>query len=107
MTVRLVDVASVIRSKNAGPYQITLDIIFKERRIYERVRRSGVVNAEAISALYQITRADVLGIVGFEPACAIKITFRRPIVSGDVGDSDIYGAQHHAPLLDLVVDGLD
>jgi len=35
MTTKLTDIAGVIRSKNAGPYELTLDIIFKERDVYQ------------------------------------------------------------------------
>lgn len=36
--VRLKDIAEVIRSKNAGPYELTFDIIFSSREFYRRVR---------------------------------------------------------------------
>ena len=45
--------------------------------------------------------ADILGIVYFEPAYAVKVTIRRQMPSGAVGDTDIYGAQQHAPLLGI------
>lgn len=102
MSTRLTDLASVIRSKNSGPYELTLDIIFKDRASYERVKTSGAINPELIARLYRVPVADISGIVAFEPAIAIKITFKRPLVSGDIGDTDVYGAQQHAPLLDLV-----
>ena len=51
-----------------------------------------------------MSEADVEHIIGFDPASAIKVTFRRRIPSGAVGDTDIYGAQQHAPLLDVYVD---
>ena len=99
---RLVDVASVIRSKNAGPYELTFDIIFKERFWFEEAKRSNLINASLIARLYGISEDDVLNIVAFEPANAIKATIRRPLVSGAIGESDVYGAQQHAPLLGLV-----
>lgn len=102
MTTRLIDLARVIRSKNSGPYELTLDIIFKDRESYERVKSSGVINAGLIARLYRVALTDISRIVAFEPAIAIKITLKRPLVSGEVGDTDVYGAQQHAPLLDLV-----
>ena len=38
-TRRLVDVARVIRSKNAGPFELTFDIMFADADSYERVKR--------------------------------------------------------------------
>lgn len=96
---RLSDVASVIRSKNAGPYELTFDIIFKDRHWYDEAVRLEVINAALICSLYGISPDDVLDIIAFEPANAIKATIRRPLVSGDIGETDVYGAQQHAPLL--------
>jgi hypothetical protein len=100
---KLTDVASVIRSKNSGPYELTLDIIFKDRFWYEQALRQNLINAPLIARLYNIAEEDVLGIVAFEPANAIKATIRRPMVSGAVGETDVYGAQQHAPLLSLTL----
>jgi hypothetical protein len=44
---------------------------------------------------------DVLKIVHFEPALAVKITIVRPRASGALGETDVYGAQQHAPLFEL------
>lgn len=99
--VRLVDIASVIRSKNAGPGELTLDIIFTTPQWFARVVDSGQINKALIARLYGQSEDDVLGIIPFAPASALKATLRRPIASGAIGDTDIYGAQQHAPLLDL------
>ena len=107
MSVRLTDIASVIRSKNAGPGELTLDIVFDSRDWYERVVARGVFSRELVAALYGVDEASVLTIIPFEPAAAVKITIRRPLVSGAIGDGDIYGAQQHAPLLGLTLEGLE
>ncbi len=99
MVVKLIDLAAVIRSKNAGPYELTLDIIFKDRAWYERIKRAQVINRDLISRLYRIQALDVLDITAFDPAAAVKVTIKRPLVSGDPGETDVYGAQQHAPLL--------
>ncbi len=95
------EVARVIRSKNAGPYELTLDILFKERRWYELFKSRNIVNEDLICQLYKVSKEDVLGIIWFEPVSAVKITIRRPCPSGSPGDTDIYGAQQHAPLLEI------
>ena len=56
------------------------------------------------AGLYQFADADILELVAFDPAAAIKITIRRPRTAGDVGETDVYGAQQHAPLLGVVLD---
>jgi hypothetical protein len=104
MSVALTDVASVIRSKNAGPYELTLDIIFSDRAVYQEVVASDAINRQLISRLYHISESDILELIAFDPAAAVKITIRRPRIAGDVGETDVYGAQQHAPLLNIVLD---
>lgn len=93
--------AKVIRSKNSGPYELTLDILFKDREHFELFRSRNIVTKRKIAALYKRPVGDILKLVYFEPSNALKITMRRPIPSGDAGETDIYGAQQHAPLLSL------
>ncbi len=99
MRYRLRDVASVIRSKNSGPYELTFDVIFKDAEIYQRVKSAGIFNEEMFAELYGIPLPDVIGVVHFDPAIAIKATLVRPIPSGSLGETDVYGAQQHAPLM--------
>jgi hypothetical protein len=99
MRYKLAEQAVVIRSKNSGPYELTFDIMFKEFDMYRRVAESGVINAVSFSKLYSISPDKVIKIVNFEPAKAIKITIERPMCSGALGETDVYGAQQHAPLM--------
>ena len=55
-----------------------------------------------ISHRSMVTDNEV-AVIPFDVAYAIKITLPRKIPSGSPGDTDIYGAQQHAPLLDLEV----
>ena len=93
------DVASVIRSKNSGPYELTFDVIFKEFDMYEKVKAANAINEKAFAALYRIPESDIIKLVYFDPAKAVKITIVRPIPSGALGETDVYGAQQHSPLL--------
>ena len=95
------ELASVIRSKNAGPYELTFDIIFKDFATYEQVKAANAINAESFCAAYGISASDILHLVYFDPAKAVKITIRRPIPSGSFGETDVYGAQQHAPLMTM------
>jgi hypothetical protein len=97
---RLIDIAKVIRSKNSGPYELTFDIIFKSQEIFEKITSKKLVTPEIIGELYKVDPRDV-SIVEFFPASAIKATIPRPIPSGDVAETDVYGAQQHGPLLKL------
>lgn len=104
MKVKLVDIAQVIRSKNAGPYELTFDIIFKDWEMYERVCNAKAINKTLIARLYGVDENKIMEIVEFKPAKAIKATMERGISSGSLGETDVYGAQQHGPLLDLEID---
>ena len=104
MKTKLTDITEVIRSKNAGPYELTFDLMFKDYEWFEKVRKAGVIDNRLVCALFGISDDDVINIVPFNPAKAIKITIKRPIPSGNLGETDVYGAQQHGPLLDLEFD---
>ncbi|MFJ1238405.1 DUF4387 domain-containing protein [Yersinia enterocolitica] len=101
MKISILDLAHVVRSKNAGPYELVLEILFKDKDIYSSIKTSGQFKKELIAGLYKIEPALVHRIVWFDPANAVKIVMPRSLVSGAVGDTDVYGAQQHAPLLKL------
>lgn len=98
---KLVDITNIIRSKNSGPYELTMDIMFKSIDDFENVCNKEIINEELICELYKIKKEEIINIIEFKPANAIKITIKRPIASGDLGETDVYGAQQHAPLLSI------
>lgn len=99
---RLTDLASVVRSKNAGPFLVTLDILFDNDLSYRRVLESGELTSERLAPLYGFSAADVK-VAPFDAARAIKITLPRRHSSGSPDDSDVYGAQQQAPLYEIVI----
>lgn len=101
----LADLADVMRSKNAGPFQITIDLMFDDRATYDRVIGSGVLTPATIASLYDV-EASLVRIVPFDRVRAIKITLPRRSGehgSGSAFDRDVYGAQQHGPLVDLAI----
>lgn len=100
---RLTELATTIRSKNAGVDKITFDVIFREREAFELVKGSGALSREAVARLYRIPDERISDYVVFEPGLAIKFTIFRAAPSGSAGDGDIFGAQQYAPLLEVEV----
>lgn len=101
--IKLGELAKFLRSKNAGPFKLTLDVFFNNSQDYQKVKESGVINKELISKLYRVEDKNAISIISFDQAAAIKITFPRRIASGNIGDSDIYGAQQHVPLYEIEI----
>lgn len=103
MTRTIGELAQVVRSKQAGPYRLTLDILFDDPAVYERVRRSGVITPELIARLYGVPLDQITACTDFEAGRAFKITMQRRVTAGDPGDTDVYGACQAAPLLDIAI----
>ena len=101
MKIVLKDIANVIRSKNAGPFELTMDVLLKDEEMFQKVKAANVINKATIAKLYQISEEDVLSIVYFPNAKAIKATIVRSVPSGMLGERDVYGAQQHAPLVNF------
>lgn len=99
---RLRDIAKLIRTKNAGPFQLTIDVMFDSAEPFERVRRAGILDRSVIAKLYQLPE-DRVKVYYYTPANSVKVTIPRPVVSGDTGDSDVFGGQQYGPLVDLEV----
>ena len=94
------DIAQVCKSKNAGPFELTIDVVFDNPQMFERVRRTGVLGPELFARLYGVPAEEVLFTV-YDAAYAFKATLPRLVPAGDIGDTDVYGAQQHAPLLEV------
>lgn len=92
------ELADVVRSKNAGPFHYTFDIIFSDPQLFARVLASGQVTRERFAQSYGLD-PDAVQWTVYEPALGFKATIRRPFASGQPEDGDVYGCQQHGPLL--------
>jgi hypothetical protein len=99
---KLAELARLIRSKNAGPFELTFDIMFEDEARYRRVRESGALTREAVAQLYGLPAAQVKFFY-VDNALAVKATIPRPATQGDLYDSDGHGGQQYAPLMDIEI----
>jgi hypothetical protein len=99
---KLGDIAAVVRSKNAGPFWITLDVFFRNDADFAHVRDAKVLTADKIGKLYGVDPALVRR---FElPAIkAMKISMPRVVVAGSFKDTDLHAGQQHVPLASLSI----
>jgi hypothetical protein len=102
----LVELATLIRSKNAGPFELTFDVMFDDDVSYDSVTRAGILSATFFSNTYRCSPQDVR-IFHCPRARAIKVTIPRPSIQGTFGDPDLHGGQQHAPLLGLQLEDSD
>ena len=98
----LARLARLIRSKNAGPFELTFDIMFDDATTYRRVKESGVLTRETIAARYGLPPRNVKFFF-CDNALAIKASIPRSPPQGDLGDADGHGGQQYVPLMDIEI----
>jgi hypothetical protein len=99
----LQELAGLVRSKNAGPFWLTIDIFLPDLETFKRVGRSCVSDPDVIATLYGVDASHVM-IFELADLHAIKISFPRPVVQGSLYDRDMHGGQQYVPLLSLPID---
>jgi hypothetical protein len=100
---RLVDMAQVIRSKNAGINKIVYDIFFNDGKDYEIALHSNIFSREEMAEILDVPVDQMIGVYRADECQAIKISVNRSLVSGSKGDRDVFGAQQHARFLSLLI----
>lgn len=111
----LFDLCQVLRSKNAGPYEITLDAIFASRDDYVRVRDSGLLSRQTVASALGVPEADIVWMGFWDPAAAFKVTIPRrrnrpgakksgaAAAAGGFMEDDVHGSQEHLGLADIEI----
>lgn len=101
-TRRLRDIAVFVRSKNAGPFVLTIDIFFDSAETCRAVIEGGSLAADRVAQIYRVP-VEGIRVIHVLQANAIKLSIPRPLVAGDIGDRDVAGGQQFAPILDLMI----
>jgi hypothetical protein len=104
MPATLGGLARVVRSKNAGNFHWTFDILFDRPEPYRRVKESGALSPELFARLYGVAPSEV-EVLAFDAGLGLKVTIPRPIPSGGngIGETDLWGSGQYPPLLDLEI----
>ena len=92
---------SLIRSKDAGPFMLTIDLFFEDADSHRAFVHADVFSAARIGALYGVDARQVQT-YDLADINAMKISFPRPVISGDFGDTDITGGQQYALVVDMI-----
>jgi hypothetical protein len=100
--MKLVQLTNLIRSKNAGPFSLTFDIMFPDEQSYLRVKRSGKLNVALFAKLFRC-EPETVQFFECDNALAFKFSVPRPIFQGDLGDGDLHGGQQFMPLVDIEI----
>lgn len=96
------EMAKYIRSKNAGPFWLTVDIFCKDQLAFQQIRDAKSIAPDRIAKLYAVNPEHVK-IFPLEALNLIKISFPRYTVQGSRNERDMHGGQQYIDLLDLEV----
>src|ERR1700724_4254785 len=94
------ELALEVRSKNAGPFLMTLEAFMPDEEAYRIA--DALITTELISELYHVAPASVQ-IFRVPDLYVVKVSFPRPIVQGSLHDRDMHAGQHHVPLANMTV----
>ena len=95
----LSDVAQYVRSKNAGPFWVTIDVFCADDTSYARLTQAPLLSPAGVAAVYGLRAADVR-IFHDAPLRVIKISFPRKAIQGSLADADSHAGQYFVALLD-------
>ncbi|WP_035586894.1 DUF4387 family protein [Hippea jasoniae] len=93
--MKLKDSVVVLRSKNAGVWHITIDIIFKNSELYKKWKAK--LTEDFFKKLY---KRDVRFFY-CDDINTIKVSFLRDVAAGGIGDRDCLGANFYIPLMEI------
>ena len=94
------EVCRHVRSKNAGPFWITVDLFFGDQVMFEKYAGSPELQVPAIATLFDAEE----GLVKRFPLpnlLALKISYPRKRPQGGVLERDMHGGQQYLRLLDV------
>lgn len=96
-TLTIANLAHEVRSKNAGPFWVTMEMFMKDEAGYEIVADESFINESVIADLYGID-VSVIQFFRIPLLNVVKISFPRHVAQGSLRDRDMHAGQHHVPL---------
>jgi hypothetical protein len=103
MTSTLGQTAQLIRSKNVGPFWLTIDVFLATDADYQAARHSPLTDRDHLAETYAVS-PDTIEVYTIDTLRAIKISFPRPVPQGSPEDTDQHAGQQYVPLLDIPLD---
>lgn len=100
----IADLAYEVRSKNAGPFWVTMELFMRDADGYRAVADESFINERVVAGLYRVD-ASLVQIFRIPSLDVVKISFPRQVSQGSLRDRDVHAGQHHVPLARLRVPG--
>jgi hypothetical protein len=96
-TSTLAELAHEVRSKNAGPFWVTMELFMRDAEGYRIVADETFLDERVIAQLYRVDESTVQ-MFRIPSLNVVKISFPRPVSQGSLRDRDMHAGQHHVPL---------
>ncbi|QRF63219.1 DUF4387 domain-containing protein [Variovorax paradoxus] len=97
---KLMDVCRHVRSKNAGPFWITVDLFFKDAEAYSQHVDALALQPEAVARVFGIQSSAVKRFP-VPDLDVLKLSFPRKVPQGGVLERDMHGGQQYVRLLSI------
>ncbi len=96
--MRLKEAVKVLRSKNAGVWHITIDIVFKNSELYE------IAKTKLTTELFcELFNRNELEYFQCDSINTLKVSFLREQAAGSLKDTDCLGANFYIPLMEIEI----
>ncbi len=99
---KLNELAHYIRSKNAGPFWLTIDIFFEDEENYRLAASSDTLTQDTVASVYGVP-AELVKLFHIDTLQVIKISFPRFSPQGSPGERDMHGGQQYVLLSELEI----
>jgi hypothetical protein len=98
----IANVAKYVRSKNAGPFWVTIDIFCESEKEFDMIKNSPAINKAKFAEIYHVEEDDIK--LFFLPQIfVIKVSYPRTKPQGGPDEFDMHSGQQYIPVLDLVL----
>ena len=97
---KLEDVCHQIRSKNAGPFWISVDLFFRDREAFDRYAGAKELQPRHLAPLFGV-RPDQVGCYPVPDLAVLKISYPRRDPQGGMIERDLHGGQQYVRIVDL------
>ncbi len=97
---KLGEVCRHVRSKNAGPFWITVDLFFRNASDFARYVGAPAIGIDMVAAVFDVDAAQVKRFA-IPDLNVVKFSYPRRQPQGWAAERDMHGGQQYVRLLDV------
>lgn len=98
----IAETAYYVRSKNAGPFWVTVDIFCDKEESYLQFQNSKKLSKEAFAKAYDVD-PELVKIYYLPNLRVMKISYPRPCPQGGKDDRDMHSGQQYLQIMDMEI----